>query len=308
MFTISFYLKPRPPFRLDLTVWALRRLPHNVIDQWNGSIYSRVLVMNSEPVKINVTQPGKQRIRVDVQTGKEAAKTELRAQVTQVIKKMLGVRKDLQAFYALAGRDKRTAPLMTRFLGLKPPQFPSVFEALVNAIACQQLSLHVGIELLNRLAKMYGRDWTSAGETLHAFPLPQDLARATREKLRSIGFSGAKADVIIALSRNINGRKVDIDNTAQMDDSQALHFLLGLQGIGRWSAEYVMLRGLGRIHIFPGDDVGAQNNLKLLFDLKERPDYPKIKRLMLRWHPYAGFLYFHFLLNKLATKGYLEAC
>lgn len=305
MFTFSFYLKPRPPFRLDLTVWALRRLPHNLIDQWNGSIYSRVLVVNSEPIKINVAQPDKQRIRIDVQTEKEVAKTGLKALITQIIEKVLGVRTDLEAFYTVAGQDRRTAPLMTRFLGLKPPRFPSVFEAAVNAIACQQLSLHVGIELLNRVAKMYGRVWTSTRETLHAFPLPEDLAGATQEKLRSIGFSGAKADVIIALSRNIRDGEVELENTAKMDDSQALDFLLGLQGIGRWSAEYMMLRGLGRIHIFPGDDVGAQNNLKILFHLRERPDYRKIKRLMLGWHPYAGFLYFHFLLNKLAEKGFL---
>jgi DNA-3-methyladenine glycosylase II len=89
-----------------------------------------------------------------------------------------------------------------------------------------------------------------------------------------------------------------------MDDGHALDFLLGLHGIGRWSAEYVMLRGLGRIHIFPGDDVGARNNLQQLLGLKQAPDYRKIRSLMLVWHPMRK-LYFHFLLNKLAAKGYL---
>lgn len=305
MFTFSFCLRPRLPFRLDLTVWALRRLPHNHIDRWNGGIYSRVLVLNNDPIKINITQPERQRIRVEVQTEKEHAKSELRAGVTPVIEKLLGIRKDLEEFYAVAAKDERLAPLVTRFSGVKPPRFPSVFEAIVNAIACQQLSLHVGIELLNRLAKRYGRPWTNDDGTMHAFPLPEDLAETAPAILRNIGFSGNKANVILTLSRNVSGGKIDPENLVKMDDGAALDFLVALHGIGRWSAEYVLLRGLGRIHIFPGDDVGAQNSLKRLFKLREKPGYAKIRKLMLTWHPHAGFLYFHFLLNKLAGKGYL---
>ena len=54
---------------------------------------------------------------------------------------MLGVHKDLKPFYRLATRDPRLQPLVEEFRGLKPPQFPTVFEAVANGIACQQLSL-----------------------------------------------------------------------------------------------------------------------------------------------------------------------
>ena len=66
-----------------------------------------------------------------------------------------------------------------------------------------------------------------------------------------------------------------------------------------------MLRGLGRTHIFPGDDSGARRSLQLLLDLKERPDAGRTAELTRAWHPHAGLLYFHFLLNKLRNKGYL---
>ena len=66
---------------------------------------------------------------------------------------MLGLQIDLGEFYRLAAGDKRLETLVEQFRGLKPPRFPDVFEGLVNAIACQQLSLTVGIELLNRLAR-----------------------------------------------------------------------------------------------------------------------------------------------------------
>lgn len=63
-----------------------------------------------------------------------------------------------------------------------------------------------------------------------------------------------------------------------------------------------MLRGLGRIHVFPADDVGAQNRLQRFFQLRKRPGYEKIKELTGRRHPYEGFCYFHFLLKNLEEK------
>jgi len=82
-----------------------------------------------------------------------------------------------------------------------------------------------------------------------------------------------------------------------------LERLTGLYGVGRWSAEYVMLRGLGRLHVFPGDDVGARNKLRSLLDFEGSLDYEGVGRLLARWRPYAGVVYFHLLLDSLAEAG-----
>ena len=72
---------------------------------------------------------------------------------------MLGLQVDLNGFYRFASRQAKLGPLARRFRGMRPPRFPSVFEAFVNATACQQMSLTVGILLLNRLAEMCGVAW-----------------------------------------------------------------------------------------------------------------------------------------------------
>jgi DNA-3-methyladenine glycosylase II len=80
-----------------------------------------------------------------------------------------------------------------------------------------------------------------------------------------------------------------------MANEEIVGYLTTLRGIGRWSAEYALLRGLGRLDIFPGDDVGARNNLQRLFHLHTKPDYEEINKLTSQWHPYEGLVYFHLL-------------
>src|SRR4029078_6353828 len=69
-----------------------------------------------------------------------------------ILDRLLGLRIDLTDWYRMAAGDARLRPLADTFRGMKPPRFPTMFEAVVNGFACQQLSLEVGLELLNRLA------------------------------------------------------------------------------------------------------------------------------------------------------------
>ncbi len=78
-----------------------------------------------------------------------------------------------------------------------------------------------------------------------------------------------------------------------MPDEAVVTELCRLKGIGRWSAEYAMLRGLGRLHVFPGDDVGARNNLHRRLGLTEKLDYESVAQVLRRWQPFKGLIYFH---------------
>jgi DNA-3-methyladenine glycosylase II len=69
----------------------------------------------------------------------------------------------------------------------------------------------------------------------------------------------------------------------------------------------VLLRGLGRLDVFPGDDVGAHNKLRRFFGLEGPLDYETVQELVARWQPYAGVVYFHLLLDSLAQAGVVAA-
>src|SRR5579885_71110 len=192
-----FSIGVRAPFRLDLTAWALRRRPDNAVDRWDGHAYQRVLVFGDEVVQVRATQVGRpERSRLEVTLVGRSVDESAEQEARRLLTRTRGLEVDLSAFYRLAEGDAFLRPLAARFRGLKPPRFPSVFECLVNAVACQQLTLTVGIRLLNRLAAAYGAELLGG----HAFPRPADLADVRPEALRPLGFSRAKARSIIGLA------------------------------------------------------------------------------------------------------------
>ena len=311
MGSVRFAIEVRTPFRLDLTVWALRRRAHNTIDAWDGATYTRTLVVDGTPVQVVVGQDDtgdldRTRLCVELRRRGDASSEVGVAEVRHTIEQMLGLHVDLAGFYELAASDERLAGLARRFMGVRPPRFASVFEAFVNAVACQQLSLTVGIHLLDRLAAAYGPEVTLHGAT-PGFPTPERLAAAEPSQLRRLGFSVAKARTILLLARQVASGALDLDGLALASAEQATATLIELPGIGRWSAEYVLLRGLGRLGVLPGDDVGARNNLRRHFRLPAHAGYDEIAALAKGWWPYGGMVYFHLLLDGLARAGELRS-
>jgi DNA-3-methyladenine glycosylase II len=298
----TFSIPALPPFRLDLTVWALRRRPDNAVDTWDGRTYRRALEVEGVAIELAAVQAGSPvapRLTITLTGARLDQGAEEAARAALV--RLLGLAIDLSAFHRLAESDPLLGPLAARFRGLKPPRFPTLFECLVNAIACQQLTLTVGIRLLNRLVDAHGT--TSAEGTLHAFPTSARVAGLVPETLMPLGFSGAKARSIVELAARIGAGTFDPETIAPLDDCDALHALIQLRGVGRWTAEYALLRGLGRLHVFPGDDIGARNNLDRWLDREEPLDYAGVQDAMRRWQPFAGLVYFHLLRANLAEHG-----
>jgi DNA-3-methyladenine glycosylase II len=304
-FIAAFELRPRPPFRLALTVWALRRQAHNIIDRWDGEHYRRVLALDTGAVEINVRQIGlaqKPRLVVDLHS-EWACESKVRVEVHRQLRRMLGLDVDLSSFYALAAHENELNTLVQRFIGMRPPRYPSLFEALANAVACQQISLNVGIAILNRLTECFG---TAAGEG-YAFPRPHDLLRrADPLALRALGFSLTKARTLLHLAELCMSGVLETRVLARLSDAEAIKELTAVPGIGRWSAEYVLLRGLGRWHVFPGDDVGARKHLAQWLQLEGTLDYNRVVTVLQRWREYGGLIYFHLLLRRLEQSGMLK--
>jgi DNA-3-methyladenine glycosylase II len=300
-------LRPIAPFRLDLTAWVLRRRRHNIVDQFENGIYRRVLNIDSRRIGISMRQAGSDdKPLLHVKVSSPILKTDQEKILKRLIEKLLGIKTDLNEFYKFSARDKNLGPVVKKCMGFKPPQFVNAFEAAVNGICCQQLSLAVGIHLLNRLTRVCSEPVDNDDEMMYAFPEPAEMAELKVGRLLKLGFSQNKAKALIELARDITETKIDLDKIEALDDEAAIAELCKLQGIGRWTAEYVLLRGLGRIHIYPGNDIGLQNGLKRWLKLEGKVDYNIAREVMSDWRPYGGMVYFHMLMERLNREGLIQ--
>lgn len=297
---IRFSVRPMAPFRLDLTVWALRRRSMNAVDAWNGTTYQRVLAVRDNPMLVAVTQRGK---TLDVTVTGKCLPPAAKQKVASALERLLGIRENLSEFYEFSSRHTRLHEMAARFRGFKPPRFATVFEALVNGITCQQLSLTVGIIFLNRLAERCGVAFRPGS---FAFPRPEDLAVLDPADLRPLGYSGSKARALIEVAQSVAAGRLDLEELVGFDNRQCVDRLTALRGVGRWTAEYVLLRGLGRINVFPGDDVGARNNLEHWLHLSNKLDYEGVQTILAKWRDYGGLIFLHLLLKSLDEAGDLD--
>lgn len=307
--SFTFSVTAEPPFRLDFTAWALRRRPVNIVDRFDGRTYRRVLASHDRPFEIAVSQPDSSRPWIEVAVRGRGDSPEARSEVMNFLERCLGIKRELKEFYTLASRDGEIGQVIARFRGLKPVRFPSVFEALVNGIACQQISLAAGLSILSRLADAAGMAFSSGAggaEVVHAFPRPSDVAPLDEKDLREIGFSGQKSRFLMELSKAVVEKGFNLENLEETDNASALNFLRRIRGIGRWTAEYALLRGLGRLDVFPGDDVGVRKRLLSVLHLEGPLSYEGTEELVRGWQPYSGLVYLHLLLVDLLARGYID--
>ena len=300
----TFTVAVRRPFRFDLTAMLMRRRSQNRISHWDGRRYQRVIAIGDTPVRITASQGGTANSpQLDVTLESYAELTlDQQIEVQLITQKMFGVSADLQSLSDKVSQDPAVWKMVGQYLGVKPTRFPTIFEAIVTAVACQRTTLETGIELLNRLAETYGMTFNDGVELMHAFPRPEDLTGVTEAELYQLGFGTRKARAIMAIADKIASGKCRPELLELMSESEAYESLRKLPGVSRWAAEYVMIRGLGMLDVFPADDPRAKSYLRQMYNLNDS-DYDEVKLLSSAWHPYEGYVYFLLLLEWFRRNG-----
>ncbi len=166
---------------------------------------------------------------------------------------------NLVPFYEYVRDDPVMTGIIPHLYGLKPPTTPTVFEALVDSIIEQQISLSVAHRLQTRLIKMFGDTITCRDTTGYCYPTPERLAEADIPQFRATGLTNRKGEYIRDISAAIVSDEIDLEELRQENDTgEIIRYLRSIRGIGRWTAELTVIRGLHRLDAFPADDVGFQ--------------------------------------------------
>jgi len=154
----------------------------------------------------------------------------------------LGLQADVAGFQRLAGKIPEMAPLLRVEQGLRIPQTGTPFEALTWAIVGQQVNLAFAYRLLNRVVERAG---VPVGEGLHAPPLPEAVAALSPQSLQKVQFSRSKAEYIVGSAERVASGAPNLQDLGTGSAVLAERELVAVRGIGKWTARYVLMRGLG---------------------------------------------------------------
>lgn len=293
--TARLALAALPPFDLELTVASHRRAESNVIDRWEDGAYRRALDVGGGPRLVSVTWNGdveQPTLEITVEGG--AASPAEVEQLGETVRQVLGPERDLGPFYAFAAQDPVLGPLTAGALrGLQPPRAPSVFEALVAAFSAQQITLPFAMRLLGRLSEAYGERLEIGGRAYLAFPSPERLAQGREEDLVALQYSRNKARYILGAARAVADGDLDLEGLAALDNATVLGRLRRVPGVGRWTAEYLLMRALGRLDVFPAGDSGLAQAISRFYLGGRKPTPTEIDALVEGWGPWRGYAYFY---------------
>jgi 3-methyladenine DNA glycosylase/8-oxoguanine DNA glycosylase len=290
------------PFHLEATVRVLQRRPTNRVDIWDerDPRYLRVLSTADGLALVEVANRGsidEPEVRWRVLHGALSA-GDLGA-IEDVLRRVLGLDVDAASLQRTGEGHPQLAPALSALRGMRPPRFAGLFEAFANVVPFQQVSLDAGVAMVSKLVERFGARIEHEGRTFHAFPGAQSIAGARIDALKRCGLSLRKAEALRAVARELDSGALTEAALSSMTSTDALRHLTSLPGIGPWSASLILLRGLGRLDVFPPGEPGAARSLGGLARFARGPAF---ERLLRGFGTSRGYLYFCALGEVLLDK------
>lgn len=212
------------------------------------------------------------------------------AAVQAICLRMLGLTADPTPFESQVSKTKELATVVAQRRGLRIPLTATNWEALAWAIIGQQINLAFACSLRRELVDIVG---SRIEGDLIAHPDASAVAALDEKDLTKRRYSKSKARYLIGAARAIATKTLDLDALSTGSAQLAAVNLEAVPGIGTWTANYVMMRGIGFVDCVPAGDSALSMALQRAHELGARPDATATTRLMEAYAPYRSFATAH---------------
>jgi DNA-3-methyladenine glycosylase II len=184
-----------------------------------------------------------------------------------------------------------------KFGALRIVRASDMYEALLVAVIGQQVSVQAAQAVRRRLMQNMGtlvsESSASGDQKYFLYPAPRQLIKAGASALREQGVSRQKALYLLEIADYAVAGELDREVFATLSDEDALGRLCNIKGVGRWTAEVALMRGLGRPDIFPAGDLGLQAAAQQLWGMPERPSEKELRKIAERWAGWRSYAAFY---------------
>ena len=251
-------IRPRPPFDFDSTARFFRFTEAEIVDTFEPGRYARALHVGGKLFVVNVRSigtPSRPALSVALADARGGAAKAVEEQTAEIVRRMFSVDHDLKLFRAQVERDELMGRLEAAHRGLRLPRWPTLFEALASSILLQQIATPVAWTFRRRFVERFGATAGHAGKTFYAFPQAERVARAAPEELRALGLTNAKAAAVVAAARAVADGTLAAEELESEANEAVVARLSSLRGVGRWTAEWVLMLHFGRREVFAAADL-----------------------------------------------------
>lgn len=287
-------ITPTPPYDFDLTAgYATYFRGQYGAEIYREGIFRRLLDCRGQLCLVGVRSLGRvdsPLLEVEIETTGTMLDESLISEVKRQVAWILGTDQELRPFYSMAMNDSALGPLAVGLRGLHVPHTASVYEALVLAILGQQISSHVARMVRTLLVETYGPSAEVSGVTYYSFPRPEAIVAAGVGGLRVIKFSARKCEYIVDIAARVASGELDLEGLHHQSDEDVVHTLVGIRGVGLWTAQWLLIRALGRTDGFPHGDLALRRLLGVLVNGSFPLNSEAVLQYSRRWSPFRSYI------------------
>jgi DNA-3-methyladenine glycosylase II len=296
--TQTLTIKAQEPFDFDLSAQIFAGGDRQV-RVFADNCLSQVINIGSKLILVNITSKGtvdKPKLSVELKS-KSVLSIDEKKKAEDTINYIFNLKFPLSVFYEQAKADPIMVQITQKLYGLKNPTTPTVFEALLDSIVEQQISIKVARTVEHRLAKKFGDHIEIDGDTYFAFPSPQNIADASIDEIQQVGLSRRKAEYIQEAAKLIVNNKLDFEQLKTHKNPEEIILELDeIRGIGVWTAELTMLRGMQRLDAFPADDFGIRRVISRYYCSGKAIDASEARKIAKAWGNWKGLAAYYLII------------
>jgi DNA-3-methyladenine glycosylase II len=262
-----------------------------VVDCFDNGVYRRLVYVGRHPHLLEVSQQGGAArciLQVAI-SGKRAKTAEARHVVEEILENVFRIRTNVRPFYRKFKGDPILGSVIREFRGLRVVGRATLWETLVQIVVSQQINLTFAHSILCDLATTLGRKARFNGRLYFNFPSPARIAAMSVRELRGFRLSQSKAETLLRLAKAFQTGVLSEHELRHMSDDELIDLLTSFKGVGRWTAEFTLLRGLSRLDVFPAGDLGVVKYFAKEMLGRETPaSEHSMREFADRWRPYRG--------------------
>jgi DNA-3-methyladenine glycosylase II len=241
---------PKAPYDFVKTLTFLRKFPPSKEEQARNT-YTKAIMIDNQVILFELFSKGdieKPQLIYRLYSDTDMTNERI-AEAIKRISFFLSLYDDLNPFYRLSKTDPTFYPICQKLYGYHQVKFLTAFENACWAILSQRTPVHLARSIKNELASAFGKSIKRKNCTHIAFPEPQHVLNAQEDEVLKVVRSERKVNYILSAAK----RFAEVPNTFLMEeDYETVHqWLKEINGIGDWSASFIMLRGIGRMERLP---------------------------------------------------------